>query len=199
MTWKGTPQNINTQQPTNDINIKQWLESNFRIIKQLLVSKSLAYIKTHRAASFTVSALSTWEDMPFDVLVAEETKLITQTVDGIQQILPFVGEYYVSGCIRPQFVGTGNPQVTTAGRIMVSNDGGATWAEARCLQTVLNETRGQNSQYTQPFTGTVNASNADIPTRIKLQVLTNHADMSFAGWSGFDSPVAASLHIHKIN
>lgn len=153
-------------------------------------------LKLHRETDFSVTAPDTWTDLPFEVFGTDTTlDGFTLSGDGIEITVDFASVLNIAGCVRPRWTGAGNTSVTVASRIMQSDDGGGTWVESRCLQTVNGRAFGVSEQSTFRYAGSIRT----IPGTIyKLQIRVTDTDMILSGWVGFDRPTAASMEAHKI-
>ena len=173
--------------------LRQEIQNLYDVIPDTLYTLSL---KAHRISSYTVPAASAWYDWAFEEVVVDESLGgIRLEDDNIVFTFEREGLCSVSGCIRPAWGGVGNTSVIVATRIMKSDDSGDTWVEARCLQGVNARSFGTSEVGTQRFSGTIYA---EPGVKMKLQVQVGDTDMSFAGWTGFDRPVSASIEIHGI-
>lgn len=153
-------------------------------------------LKAHRLTEFTFSDPDVWTDIPFE-LVSEAS-----TLDGFVLAsggdffgVDFYGIIMISGCVRPRWEGGGNPSVTVATRIMHSDDDGATWVEARCLQSVNGRAFNSDEQATFRYSGSIRTQPG---SRFKLQARTTNTGMVFRGYTEFDNPTSVSLEAHKV-
>ena len=162
--------------------------------------------KSHRIASYTFAAADTWTDIPFDLRIDDESTLqfinwfdadeITENksiivISGLNDI------FAVGGCVRPLWTGAANTRVIVATRIVISDDAGATWREARCLQAVNERDAQSNEVGTYHYLGSVRSPGTG-ETWLKLQARVGNVAMQFAGWPTFDNPVAASININSV-
>jgi hypothetical protein len=152
-------------------------------------------LKAHRIADFVFPNNTDWHVIPQPVLVAAESPRGAEFTDATGETVRFLtaGLWFVSGCIRPAFIGGGNPTIVSATRIVVSTDAGATWVEKRCLQSVFARGFNVNEVDTQRYSGTVLAGVGDL---MRLQARTSDVGLILRGWAGFDNPVSASLETH---
>jgi len=159
--------------------------------------------KSHRTTSFVPAAIDTWTDIPWDLLAEEETTPAVgfRVVDGdpptedntTMVVHGFSGLINVEGFYRPKWNGAPAEAATVAVRVVRSYDGGVTWAEARCLQSMSHRERQEANLDTDHYAGTLYAEDG---TQIKVQVRVSNLNLSLEPPANiFDSPVAASLNM----
>lgn len=151
----------------------------------------LPYAKFHRVATWTFSAADTWENMEFDLVIGNETNDIA-LLSSSTILINRSAHYEINGCVRPRWTGAANTAAIVATRVVFSIDGGSTWTEARCLQSILERVRQTSEVGTQHYIGSINVP---AGARIKLQARVSSTAMLFAGWPGFDNPVSLTLNI----
>lgn len=155
----------------------------------------VAAIKAHRISSLTLAAATTWTDWTFEEVVDDESLAgVVLEADGKTFRIDQPDLYYVSGCVRPLWTGTPGTRVLVATRVVASTDGGTTFVEKRCLQSVTERAAQANEVGTQHYMGTVLAHEPGL--LVRLQVWVANVGMTFAGWSaGFDFPVSGSIQM----
>jgi hypothetical protein len=162
--------------------------------------------KSHRVATFTFSSANVWTDIPFDLRIDDESTLQYinwYDADGpgedtsIIVISGLNDVFTCGGCVRPLWTGTAGTRVIVATRIVISDNAGVTWREARCLQAVNERDAQSNEVGTNHYLGTVRSPGTG-ETWLKLQARVANTAMQFAGWPTFDNPVAASININSV-
>lgn len=160
--------------------------------------------KSHRVATVTFGAVSTWTDIEFDLKIADECLAGISYYDeggasedtSILVITGFNDIITIGGCLHTNWTGSAGADCLVAGRVVYSTDSGSTWTEARCLQTLDKEARGINADGTQTYVGSIKV---DGETWVKLQVQVSDTDMELKGDSTiFDNPVAATIWMANI-
>jgi len=159
-------------------------------------SAKMAAIKVHRIDTVKFGEVG-WTDIKFDTIISSESvgdmslndDSITVTISNFTDI------FGVAGCVHTNWTGAAGTSVIIATRILISEDEGANWHEARCLQTLEKQDRGANAEGTNLYNGTVVV---DGSIWLKLQVYVSNTAMILEGDPIFDNPVAATLHISNI-
>ena len=170
------------------------LASDVRVVGTLTPASGTVepYAKYHRVATMTLATASFWTDVEWDTTPLGESSFGFSLLSSSTIQIASGALVQINGCTRPRWTGAAGTAVTMASRIVYSNDGGSTWVEARCLQAVDGREPGENEVGTLPYKGSIKAING---TRVKLQTRVTNTGMVFAGWPGFDSPVAASINL----
>lgn len=175
------------------------LESNVTEISGSLINIETIALKVHRSGSFVLASDDTWEDIPFDLKIENETTSHFSYYDegGAGEdksviVCSASGIFWVGGCTHSYWNNVTGGTHELASRIVFSDDEGSTWEEARCLQSMESTTRQQADYLTHPYIGTLYCEEGYW---IKLQVRADSTDLVLKASDVFDNGVVATLGI----
>lgn len=160
------------------------------------------FLKVHRTGTYTLALADTWTDMEFNLKISnesspefhyydegggsEDTSIIVCDTDGV---------FWIGGCLHSYWDNATGGTHYIASRIVYSDDDGASWNEARCLQSMESTTRTQADYLTHPYLGTLYVESG---WWLKLQTRVDDTDLELRGSAVFDNPVSATLGIYGV-
>ena len=145
-----------------------------------------------RAAAITSPQAQEWIDVVHDSTEFEQSV----SRDAAEITLSASGLYVVAYNVRAQFAGSSTATRTVASRVVVSTDGGQTFAEAVDLKAISSRDRFDDEIAQLAATHPVLVNKVSI---IKLQVYSSHSDVSFEGSPLFDTQQAAHLSVWRVS
>lgn len=180
----------------NDGDYKHLTATEYSNLGTLAGQPILPAAKYHRVASYDTPSANVWHDVIWDTNNTEETTFGFSR-SGAEITCQFNGITNINGCIRSIWNGSASQWefVTIHIRAVSSSDGGSTWDEMRCVQTVGIRARQVGQTSTLRYGGTFLASNGLI---VKIQYQVTDALMDLQGSPVFDDPVSASIHLEYI-
>jgi len=161
-----------------------------------------AALKVHRVGTLVLTNPNVWEDITFNLKVADETTDDFHYYDegGAGEdtsiiVCESTGIFWVGGCVHSYWNNAVGGVHDTASRVIISQDNGSSWDEPRCLQALSSANRVLADYLTNPYTGTIYVESGDW---LKLQVWVDDINVELRGSAIFDNPVVATLGIYGV-